>query len=541
MYSHSGSRSVPSPGVRAWMSAIGIVLSAGAAGFFPLSAQRSTSTRPAPKPASPAGASTQMKGIWEPVNYKQDLELESVYFVTPDIGYAAGASGTIIKTTNAGATWTPQLGGDPQNDARRITDLKFVDQSHGFAVQTTGVGDWALLHTTDGENWEASGTIGQGYGDYAFVSPTVGVQSTTRDQIMRTDNAGKSWKLAMNCAMSMDVGGLSRNVQCIMESIHFPTPNVGYAIGSFHNSIKGVAIARTDNAGQSWNLWAVLPEESGHEGHIFFTDEQNGVACLIGGHLFATADGGKTWRGIAGADCPGKPHVRFADPEVGWAIAQKWNYTSDGGKHWSSRSVTFPASVKAFSLPRRDRGYVVGDHGMVFRYRVVPMNYSAPNILDAPILGTVNSPLDVQVEQLASEAQSLAGAGGATSGGGTGSGAGGAVAVSQGAGSGSTSGGGTRTGGSALAKIQALLDAVGASVPQFLSRYRNLNLMFEGARTTASLPGWLETVKQGFAAFRNASDKTAAAGALAQIISAADSLKTETRLAFQKTPAGHTP
>jgi hypothetical protein len=176
---------------------------------------------------------------------------------------------------------------------------------------------------------------------------------------------------------------------------------------------------------------------------------------------------------------------------------------------------------------------------MVFRYRVVPVAYSAPNTIDAPVIGTVNSPLDEQVDQLVSETQSLAAAGGAAMSAGT-SGSGTAGGSSSVAAAG-TSSGSPRSSGNTLAKIQALLDAVGASVPQFLSRYRNLNLVFEGARTSASLPGWFETVKKGFATFRSASDKNAAAGALAQIMSAADSLKTETKLAFQKTPASHTP
>lgn len=483
----------------------------------------------------------RVKGIWEPVNYKQDLSLESVYFVTPDIGWASGAAGTIIKTTDGGSTWTPQLGGDPQNDARRISDLKFIDQKNGFAVQNTGIGDYVLLHTTDGQNWEASGTIAQHYGDYAFISPTVGVEAA-RKGILHTDDAGKTWKPAMNCALSVDVGGLSRNAVCDIEAFHFPTPSVGYAIGPFEGGIKGVVVAKTDNAGQSWNLWTVLPDESGHEGHIFFTDEQNGIACLIGGKFFATSDGGKTWRGIAGADCGGKPAVRFADPEVGWTVASKWNYTSDGGRHWNSRATTFPARVIAFSLPRRDRGYVVGDHGMVFRYRVVPVSYSAPNTIDAPIVGTVNSSLDTQVDQLVSETQSLVATGGSAASAGGSASEGSTVAAS----SSQSSAGGVksatpRSSGNTLAKIQALLDAVGASVPQFLSRYRNLNLVFEGARTSASLPGWFQTVKEGFASFRSATDKNAAANALAQIKSAADSLKTETRLAFQKTPASRAP
>jgi hypothetical protein len=179
---------------------------------------------------------------------------------------------------------------------------------------------------------------------------------------------------------------------------------------------------------------------------------------------------------------------------------------------------------------------------MVFRYRVVPVAYSAPNTIDAPVIGTVNSPLDEQVDQLVSETQSLVATGGSAASAGGSASEGSTVAVS----SSQSSAGGVksatpRSGGNTLAKIQALLDAVGASVPQFLSRYRNLNLVFEGARTSASLPGWLQTVKEGFASFRSATDKNAAASALAQIKSAADSLKTETKLAFQKTPASHAP
>ena len=33
-----------------------------------------------------------------------------------------------------------------------------------------------------------------------------------------------------------------------------------------------------------------------------------------------------------------------------------------------------PAGINASSLPARDRGYVVGDHGMVYRYRIVPID-----------------------------------------------------------------------------------------------------------------------------------------------------------------------
>jgi hypothetical protein len=276
---------------------------------------------------------------------------------------------------------------------------------------------------------------------------------------------------------------------------------------------------------------------------LFFTDANNGVMCIIGGKLFATSDGGKNWRGVAGTDCGGKPEIRFADPEVGMTvIADKWNYTADGGRHWSSRAMNFPAHVYGFSLPRRDRGYVVGDHGMVYRYRVVPVTYTAPHAVDAPIVGTFASPLDVQVEQLLSEARAAGSGGGSSAGGGAGSASGAGSSSGSASNAGASAGkSATSKGGNTFAKLQALLDAVGASMPQFLARYRNLNLVYEGARSSMALPGWLDTVKEGFATFRSAPDRNAAQAALSKMLSAADSLKTETRLAFQKSPSGGQP
>ncbi len=475
------------------------------------------------------------KAVWEPVSYKQDLTLYSVYFVTPDIGWASGEGGTIIKTTDGGASWSAQLGGDAQNQAREIKDLRFIDQHTGFAVQVTGVGDHTLLRTTDGENWEATGTVGQNRGDYIFTSPTVGFQSA-KNAILATQNAGKTWKPVMPCQMSVDEGGVTKTARCEMNSFHFPTPDVGYGMGG--SPVKGVFIAKTENGGASWNLWMVLPELWGREGHLFFTDETHGVMC-VEGKFFSTSDGAKTWTGVAGAECPEKPQVRFADPEVGWTVASRsWNFSADGGRHWNSRPSRFPGGVNGFSLPRRDRGYVVGDHGMVFRYRIVPVSYTAANAIDAPIVGTFASPLDEEVDQLVSQSQTLSGSD--ASGGGT------ATLTSTSSSGGSSSSAGTAAksastnrGSNTLGKLQALLDAISAHVPQFLAKYRNLNLVFEGARTSAALPGWFETVKEGYAAFKSSTDKGGAQTALAQMISAADSLRTETRLAFQKNPATH--
>ncbi|MHC4422872.1 MAG: WD40/YVTN/BNR-like repeat-containing protein, partial [Planctomycetota bacterium] len=61
-------------------------------------------------------------------------------------GYAAGAVGTILKTTDGGETWVAQTSGS-------VTGLKamcFVNASVGFVVGTVG----EILRTDDGgETW----------------------------------------------------------------------------------------------------------------------------------------------------------------------------------------------------------------------------------------------------------------------------------------------------------------------------------------------------------------------------------------------------
>ena len=51
-----------------------------------------------------------------------------------------------------------------------------------------------------------------------------------------------------------------------------------------------------------------------------------------------------------------------------------------------SQPVAFPAGVEAFSLVQPDRGYAVGEHGMVYRYRIVPFAYTTAGMLEAPAM-----------------------------------------------------------------------------------------------------------------------------------------------------------
>lgn len=351
-------------------------------GFFLISAAG------AAQPTSRTAATQQkFKAIFEAVNYPQDLELHDVVFVNDSVGWAAGAAGTILFTRDHGKTWTAQLGGDPKGADRPIVDLRFVKDKVGFAVQSKASGDHRLYRTMDGETWTESGTVGQHRGDYQFTSAENGVYLHGED-IYHTKDGGKTWTNAYKCQVNVTVQGLSRNSSCHFESVSFATPQIGYAV-SRDVGTTAFVVAKTTNGGAEWTT-STIPEPNVSAEYVVFLDENNGFVRMWGGKIYATRDGGKTWTGVAGAVLEGgkAAKLRFVDGRLGWGVSPYGTFihTSDGGKRWMTRQIKFPATINAFTLPSKTAGYVVGEHGMVYRYRIVPIAYKGANVIEAPAM-----------------------------------------------------------------------------------------------------------------------------------------------------------
>ena len=337
-----------------------------------------------------ATAQPKYKGIFEPVNYPEDVSLSDVWFVDADNGWAcgsvkgsaAGEGGFIINTRDGGKTWKLQLG-DPHSGTRAVSTLFFLDATHGWATQFGS----KLLRTTDGENWEPVGDFSPGWG-FAFVSPQKGFH-VDGSRLMMTTDGGVSWKDHYVCHAKVEVDGLPHEEDCSLQAVTFPTPTIGYAVSS-EVSDKSSVVVKTTDGGDTWNVAAFIPQSTALDRSLGFSDQSTVFLKTYQGKLMGTSDGSKTWHGVAASLPGGRPRIQFANP-TGWIIEGKsWSYTTDGGKHWLSRDMPFPTDVEEFSLPRSNRGYVVGDHGMIYRYRVVPVTYTAPHAIDAPVMPGAN-------------------------------------------------------------------------------------------------------------------------------------------------------
>ena len=373
-----------------WPLAVVVALAICAGFVAPTYGQAPAKKGGAAKAPAKAGEQPRFKSIWEPVNVPEDLELKSVHFVSADEGWVAGGKnvmqgGVIYHTKNGGQAWELQVG-DPQSSDRGFSDLRFVDATHGFAVQGSTGNTHKLFATSDGQTWVLSGTVPEHRYDYVFTTPTTGIAADWARQIIRTTDGGKKWEPVYRCKIKAEIGGLTREADCYIHSLHFPNPSVGYGIGGPLPQNAGNVLAKTEDGGATWTAWVVLPGESAAESSLWFLDANTGVFRAKDGKMFRTTDGGKTWTGVSG-QAPLKSALSFANASVGWMIYYKrMTYTVNGGASWLSREIAFPAMVADSCLPAPDRGYAVGEHGMVYRYRNVPIDFTTKGMLAAPSL-----------------------------------------------------------------------------------------------------------------------------------------------------------
>ena len=546
-------------------------------------------------PAAASASAQKTKGIFEPMNYPDDVAINDAFFVNDQVGWVSGrgAGGMLLHTVDGGQHWTLQLG-DPKSSEAEIKDLHFLDAAHGWARQGGN-----FLRTTDGANWQVVGTYPGDFGRYTFTSPNDGFESFgpySGSTIAATHDGGRSWKNVFQCETSLQVNGLSRNVGCMINDLNFPTPRIGYGVGgSFNDGFT--LVAKSEDGGATWRVIFASTELAPATG-VVFQDDNHGVVRLKGGGAIFSADGGRTWQGATG-NLPGNP--RFADPRVGLSCySYTCSFTVDGGMHWVSQNLALPASIEEFSLPRRDRAYVVGGHGMIYHYRTVPAEYTAKGIVDAPLLPAYGSPLRGHLDQMRNQVgalQAKLSSAGAASGGAGGS-AGNASAAAGPTNSGPASlsnaasslapsansfssantlsqdGGGAAAGAppttnsfsqdtsaqstnfsqdssvppsstvqsccaAQVADLQNSVGLMGQQVPSFSGEFRNLNMLFVGLNMFADLAAKAQAINQSFMALKQAADPQAALAALqtlsAQISGTAQAIDS----GFQNLSAGN--
>src|SRR6267378_5485862 len=86
--------------------------------------------------------SVSVFGQWDPVTSGTTNNLNGAYLLGSGTGFIAGEAGTILKTTDLGATWAPLTSGTTTT----LNGVYLFDPAVGVAVGEQGL----ILRTTDG-------------------------------------------------------------------------------------------------------------------------------------------------------------------------------------------------------------------------------------------------------------------------------------------------------------------------------------------------------------------------------------------------------
>jgi photosystem II stability/assembly factor-like uncharacterized protein len=144
------------------------------------------------------------------------------------------------------------------------------------------------------------------------------------------------------------------------------------------------AFSKTSDGGATWTH-SVIPAAKHAVDSVHFWSEKDGLAVLASGQTFWTADAGATWTGSTNPPAwrsyygAGEGKIIVGVNENG----RQAGYSFNGGRSFSSRPASFPAQVRAVVFPDATHGYLAGQHGMVYRYRIVPADYTVQGMIAA--------------------------------------------------------------------------------------------------------------------------------------------------------------
>jgi photosystem II stability/assembly factor-like uncharacterized protein len=237
------------------------------------------------------------------------LTATTLDFVDANHGWAALSDGTIVGTTDGGATWTLQAEGSSEmrDNNWGYSLLAMADATHGVAV-----GSW------------------------------VGFIGVSKPRIVYTQN-GKDWVEA----------GVPDLSDVSLDGVSMVDASFGWAVGSVGRIDKAPLVLVTHDGGATWTQQAGGLSGSALHG-ISFVDRQHGWAVGDKGAILVTVDGGATWWSQPSPTTETLLAVAFADSATGWAVGEKGTIleTTKAGLSWVVQTSGVKTTLRDVDVAR---------------------------------------------------------------------------------------------------------------------------------------------------------------------------------------------
>lgn len=317
-------------------------------------------------------------------------DISCYHFVTPTLGYSAGASANLYKTTDAGSSWTTMT--SPSTTSNYV-DICFVNENLGYVLRDAATSSASVYKTVDGgttwtKPYYTSPMIGAlcmsylndttGYvfgrkggickstdGDIYWNTVSIGTTTPIKDVFFSPGNEKLGW------AVGFDNGGnVYGKTTDAGRTWTFPTTSLFkpyniYFVNDNYGWVSGDAgsISKTTDGGTTWT--SLNANAAGdHMYDIFFIDTLTGWS-VGSNRTLKTTDGGTTWTTLLyGVMDAGGNSIYFLDANTGFKGSSTNNYTTDGGTTWSAKSTlnNYPSTI---TFANNKVGFAVGSSKVI--------------------------------------------------------------------------------------------------------------------------------------------------------------------------------
>jgi photosystem II stability/assembly factor-like uncharacterized protein len=311
----------------------------------PVTVTISSGTTSGGPPTAPQG--------WFALSSGVNVDLQGVFFADANSGWAVGNSGTIIHSSDGGATWAAQNSGVTSFLSR----VQFVSATRGWAL-----GGNVLLSTSDGGAiWTRLSTPSAvALEGLSFVSATTGWVVGDQQTILKTTDGGATWVAQSGPEFGFD-----------FHCVSF--------VDALHGWIGGDGFAQsTSDGGATWTRHTlIVPNNFGDPYMIGLVDARfmsQTTGTLVGGardggKIVTTTDGGASWT-ITTTNPPPEfvSGVAFGDAQHLWAVGPLGVFAStDKGVTWAPQSTPGVTPLRAVWFVDANQGWAVGLNGTILK------------------------------------------------------------------------------------------------------------------------------------------------------------------------------